>query len=133
MCTILPLLPLPRDLQCVCFSQLQQYARARDAHEVSLHWAKINFFQIRAAWILAVDETSTDLRDVRRSFGYGLRGGSRKPVGNSGLLPRGERVSALAAFDITGFVAWEYTGGTFTRDEFLSKAESVIVSLMCPV
>ena len=77
--------------------------------------------------ILAVDETSKDGRAVRRSFGYAVRGRGFTPIGHSGLLPRGQRVSSLCSFDIDGFVAWEHTDGTFNTERFLSAAEHVVV------
>ena len=105
--------------------QLQQYARHRDQHEANLFWQKVNFHRWRAHQFLWVDETSKDLRALRRTFGYALRGSS--PVGTSGLGSRGERVSALASFDVNGFVAWDLNDGTYNRDAFLTAAERVIV------
>ena len=49
------------------------------------------------------------------------------PIGERGLGERGERVSALCSFDVNGFVAWEYTNGTYDRAGFLSASERVIV------
>jgi hypothetical protein len=49
------------------------------------------------------------------------------PVGQSSLMDRGDRLSALCSFDKHGFVAWEYTPGTFNRERFLTAAESVVV------
>ena len=109
--------------------QLQQYAQDRDAGAVVKFRAKVARMGITAGMILAVDETSKDGRAMRRSFGYGVRGRGNDfvTIGKSGLLPRGERVSALCSFDVTGFVAWEYTGNTFNRPRFLDAAQRVVV------
>ena len=98
--------------------QLQQYAQDRDAAAVVKFRAKVARMGSTAGMILAVDETSKDGRAMRRSsFGstWRVRGRDFVTIGCSGLLPRGERVSALCSFDVTGFVAWEYTGNTFNR------------------
>lgn len=116
-----PLPPL-----CGALSQLQQYARKRDEQEVDRFCRKIRYYGYKAHHFLWVDETSKDQRSLRRTFGYGLRGSP--PIGNSGLGSRGERVSALCSFDVNGFVAWEYTANTYTRERFLSDAQRVIVS-----
>jgi len=77
--------------------------------------------------MLVVDETSKDSRALRRSFGYAVRGRDHVPIGRSGLLPRGERVSALCSFDVNGFVAWHYENGTYNRPGFLAAAQKVVV------
>lgn len=112
----------PLALRC---SQLQRYAQQRDAHAASLFRAKVRARRWKAHQFLWVDETSKDMRALQRTYGYALRG--QKPIDNGGLRPRGERVSALCSFDLHGFVAWEYTNGTFNRDGFLSAAQKVIV------
>ena len=75
---------------------------------------------------LVLDETSKDERATRRSFGYALRG--TQPIGASGLMDRGERLSALCSLDVNGFVASELTEGTFNRETFLDAAQRVVVS-----
>lgn len=71
----------------------------------------------------AADETAT--RSSRgRTFGYAVRGS--RPIGCSGLLPAGTRVSALTSFDTNGFVAWEFTEGTYNASSFTAAAESVV-------
>ena len=78
------------------------------------------------AQLLFVDETSKDLRSIRRGFGYSLRG--EPAVGTSGLMPRGPRVSALCSFDyFGGFRAWACTQGTYNTDRFLTAAQRVVV------
>ena len=130
MCDLPPLASLqPHALACsACCSyrpQLQHYARARDEHDAALFRLKVRTRGWKAHQFLWVDETSKDMRALKRSYGYALRGSP--PIDDGGLRPRGERVSALCSFNVDGFVAWEYTNGTFNRDGFLSAAQKVIV------
>ena len=67
---------------------------------------------------------------MRRNFGYRLRG--ETAFGRSGLLPRGQRVSALCSYDVNGFIDWEMTDGTYDRDGFLDAAERVVVRAAVP-
>lgn len=106
--------------------KLQQYAAGRDALAVARFRAKVARWQLKASMMLAVDETSKDGRSLRRTFGYAMRG-MGPPIGASGLLPRGMRTSALCSFDVAGFVAWEFTEGTYNAERFLDAAERVIL------
>lgn len=110
--------------------RLQQYAAARDAHQAFLwrHSFKVRGYSVDM--LLAVDETSKDMRATRRTFGYAIRG--QKPIGRSGLLVRGQRVSALCSFDINGFVAHAFTEDTYDRPRFLRDAEKVILEHVRP-
>ena len=110
--------------------RLQQYALKRDADAAAQFWATVQHHGFTADMILAVDETSKDKRVLRRSFGYALRGAP--PIGASGLEPRGERISALCSFDVDGFVAWQYTGGTHNRETWSEAAEDVILQHVAP-
>lgn len=107
--------------------QLQQYAQGRDEAAVTRFWQKVRRMRIRGNMILAVDETSKDGRAMRRSFGYAVRGRDFTPIGSSGLLPRGERISSLCSFDVNGFVAWKHEKGTYNRDRFLTASQDVVV------
>ena len=110
---------------CRARPQLQQFARRRDEHQAALFRNMIKVRGYKAHMFLVVDETSKDERAMRRSFGYALRG--QTPIGASGLLDRGQRLSALCSFDVGGFVDYELTEGTFDRETFLDAAERVIV------
>ena len=65
--------------------------------------------------LVFVDETSKDARASLRQHAWSLRG---TPAIVSLPFARGKRVSALAAFNHSGFVAWGYTPDTFTRFTF---------------
>lgn len=82
--------------------RLQQYAKERDAHAARC-FKEMVAKRYKLEQLLAVDETSKDKRAFRRTFGYATRGGPA--IGNSGLGPRGERVSALCSFDMHGCAA----------------------------
>ena len=110
--------------------RLQQYALKRDADAAAQFWATVKHHGFTADMILAVDETSKDKRVLRRSFGYALRG--KPPIGASGLKQRGERISTLCSFDVDGFVAWQYTGGTYNRETWSEAAEDVILPHVAP-
>ena len=109
---------------------LQQFAVARDAHLAAVFRHSFRVRGYHDHQILAVDETSKDMRALRRSFGYSLRG--RPAIGTSGLLPRGTRTSALCSFDVDGFVAWSFCSGTYNREGFLEAAEHVILDQVTP-
>jgi len=104
--------------------KLQAFSRGRDEARAAAFRTMVqqNF---RLDQLLAVDETSKDRRSCQRNFGYMLRG--YPPVGQSSLMDRGDRLSALCSFGKHGFVAWEYTPGTFNRERFLTAAESVVL------
>jgi len=110
--------------------RLQQFARRRDEHQAALFRNMIKVRGYKAHMFLVVDETSKDERAMRRSFGYALRG--QTPIGASGLLDRGQRLSALCSFDVGGFVDYELTEGTFDRETFLDAAERVICDHITP-
>ena len=110
--------------------KLQQYAVNRDEHMARVWREKFAARGWKAHQILAVDETSKDMRMMRRSMGYAIRGSP--PVGRSGLAPRGERISSLCSFDVNGFVAWSHNDGTYNTDGFLEAAQKVIYEKITP-
>ena len=81
-----------------CFAQLQQHARERDEMQAALFSRQIRFYGWQPHQFLWVDETSKDMRALHRTFGYALRG--TPPIGTSGLAPRGDRISTLAAVQV---------------------------------
>ncbi len=80
--------------------------------------------------LLFVDETSKDGRALRGSFGYAALGES--PIAENGLYPRGKRVSSLCSFDLTGFVDWVHTDGTYNRQRFRVAARHAVVRHVRP-
>jgi transposase len=72
-----------------------------------------------------LDETSKDGRSALRKYAWSSRG---TPAIVELPFSRGKRVSALAAFNSKGFLAWEFTTDTFTRHSF----HEAIVSKVLP-
>jgi hypothetical protein len=62
-----------------------------------------------------VDETGKDSRDALRKYAWSEKG---TPAVVSLSFARGKRVSTLAAFNHSGFLAWGFTPDTFTRLTF---------------
>lgn len=79
--------------------------------------------------MLFLDETSKDGRDAYRRYAWSLR--NTKAVARL-PLSRGKRLSILAALDVHGFVAWETTEGTFTREAFHNAFLKRVVPLLNP-
>src|SRR5512133_961216 len=79
--------------------------------------------------LIFIDETSKDGRDALRRYGW-----SRINTPSIAHEPfsRGNQVSALAAFDTSGFCAWECTEGTFTRQKFHDVFVRKIAPLLQP-
>lgn len=76
--------------------------------------------------LIFIDETSKDGRDCLRRHGWSR---INQPAVVHQPFQRGCRVSALAAFDTSGFFAWKSTEGTFTRQKF----HDVFVQEICPL
>lgn len=72
--------------------------------------------------LVFVDETGKDARDFLRKKAWGPIG---KPIAVKLPFARGKRVSALAGFNHSGFLGWNYTPDTFTRfifhDQFVEN------------
>jgi hypothetical protein len=75
--------------------------------------------------LIFIDETSKDGRDCLRRHGWSR---INQPAVVHQPFQRGCRVSALAAFDTSGFFAWACTDGTFTRQKF----HDVFIKHICP-
>ena len=69
-------------------------------------------------------------RALKGSFGYAALGES--PIAENGLYPRGKRISSLCSFDITGFVDWVHTDGTYNRQRFRVAARHAVVRHVRP-
>jgi hypothetical protein len=79
--------------------------------------------------LIFVNETSKDGRDAIRKYAWA-------PIGSPAIvsLPfsRGQRVSALAAFNSIGFLAWPFTTGIFTRQSFHNAFINTILPHLHP-
>lgn len=94
---------------------LTKRARERVSEETAVYYSKLSQYYAGPDQLVFIDETSKDGRDALRKYAW-----SRRNTPAIVALPfnRGERVSVLAAFDVTGFFSWECTSGTFDRLQF---------------
>lgn len=105
--------------------------RAREAVPMELEDFKFSLrpFYNFPEQLVFVDETSKDGRDAVRRYAWA-------PIGSPAIvsLPfsRGQRVSALAAFNSNGFFAWSFTTGTFTRKSFHDAFVNTILPHLQP-
>jgi len=65
--------------------------------------------------IIFVDETSKDRRDCLRRYARSKRG---SPAVVCLPFARGKRISIIAAITTDGFLGFDHTNGTFTREQF---------------
>lgn len=91
--------------------------RARESVPAELEgfYRKLRPFYSGPDQLVFIDETSKDGRDALRKYAWSRR---NTPAIVSLPFSRGERLSILAAFDVTGFFAWDSTPGTFDREAF---------------
>ncbi|KAF0733302.1 hypothetical protein AaE_009195 [Aphanomyces astaci] len=82
--------------------------RAREAADFKLraYYGRVQPYYSYPDHLLFVDETSKDGSNVLRKYAWSKR--NTKAIVEL-QFARGERVSALAAFTTSGFLAWEYT------------------------
>lgn len=101
---------------------LEKRAREAIPREVQDYRYRIEPFYFYPEQLVFIDETSKDARAAMRKYAWSERG---TPAIATVPFSRGTRVSALAAFNSKGFLAWEFTSGTFTRmsfhDAFVNK------------
>ena len=104
--------------------RIQQIASQRSQYRGKF-MAEVQFYKTEQfVWI---DESGCDKRDNICKFGYALRG--ERPVYH-GLLHRGKRVSAIAAFCTDGVVAVELTLGTVDGDRFIDYVRGSLIPNM---
>lgn len=105
--------------------------RAREASkkEVKDYIFRLSFWYRYPEQLVFVDETSKDGRSALRKFGWTQIG---KPAIATLPFSRGKRVSALAAYDSTGFVGWDFVEGTFTRKRFHESFKQKILPFLNP-
>ena len=107
--------------------KLTKNARQALPLEIRTYEAKLRAIYRFPAQLVFIDETSKDGRDAYRRYAR-----SKKGTKAHVRLPfsRGNRVSILAALNVNGFMCWETTEGTFTRQRFHDAfAQSVIPKL----
>jgi hypothetical protein len=91
--------------------------RARESNPEEIKWYKQNLEELYLypEQLVFIDETSKDGRAALRTFAWSA---VNTPAIVNLPFSRGIRVSALAGFNHRGFLAWEFTTGTFTRNSF---------------
>ena len=119
--------------------KLELQARGTDVHESTIcrFLQQANFThkkmkliaiqqseELRAKYLVFVDETGSTRKDAIRKFGYSLRG---MPCYSTKLLAKGKRVSAIAALSLEGVVDVKFVHGSVDGDTF---ADFVELSLM---
>jgi len=65
--------------------------------------------------LVFIDEASKNRASINRNYGWGPK---RRSVYNKSFVLNGKRVSVLAAYNLDGFFAIEYTDGTFKQVSF---------------
>ena len=95
--------------------RLEKRAKESRPQEIKDFFSRLKRFYLTPSQLIFVDETSKDGRSSLRKYAYSTRG---NPAIVNLPFSRGKRVSAIAAFNYTGFVAWEFTEGTYTRAKF---------------
>ncbi|KAG6949691.1 hypothetical protein JG688_00014519, partial [Phytophthora aleatoria] len=108
---------------------LTKAARECVPHEVHAYKVKLEAIYSYPEQLLFIDETAKDGRYAYRQYAW-----SKKYTNAVVKLPfsRGKRLSILAALDGRGFVAWDYTEGTYTRDSYHRAFVEKIIPLLNP-
>jgi transposase len=104
---------------------LEKRARESIPEQIMEYYNKLALVYSFPEQLIFIDETSKDGRDALRRHGWSR---INEPAVVRQPFQRGCRVSALAAFDTSGFFAWKCTDGTFTRQKF----HDVFIQEICP-
>jgi hypothetical protein len=86
-------------------------------------------FYLYPEQLVFVDETSMDGRSAVRQYAWSAIG---TPAIVSLQFQRGQRISTLAAYGNSGFMAWKHTKGTFSRQRFHEAFVSTILPHLNP-
>ena len=119
---------LNQDL-CLTRKKMQIAARERSITDRFEYWLRLKSLYTHSSQLVFLDETSKDGRAGRR-----LRGRSVKGEIAAQYLPnsRGDRLSALAFFDETGFMDWAFISGTYSREIFHRIVIDRLIPLLNP-
>ena len=104
---------------------LEKRARESIPEQLKEFYVKLRPVYSYPEQLVFIDESSKDGRDCLRRYG---RSRVNTPAIVNQPFQRGSRVSILAAFDTSGFFAWETTPDTFTRQKF----HSAFIRSICP-
>jgi transposase len=108
---------------------LTKRARESVPSEIQSYYDKLQPFYSGPDQLVFIDETAKDGRDVMRRYAWSRRG-TQAVV--STPFNRGDRLSVVAAMDVTGFTAWGTTSGTFDRHKFHEIFRTEIAPLLNP-
>ena len=96
---------------------------------MAIYRAKLQSIYSYPEQLIFIDETFKDGRHAYRRY-------ARSKCGTKAIvrLPfsRGERVSVFAGLGVKGFIAWESTRGTFSRQKFHDAFARCIIPLLNP-
>ena len=112
--------------------RLNHYAAARDADRARAFVVNV-VREYEGRMHLHADETAKNGTEFRR-LGIATRGESAICSDGffGGALHTRHRHSFLTSFDMNGFIAWQSTTGTFTKETFLAAAKNVIIPYVTP-
>ncbi|KAG6948965.1 hypothetical protein JG687_00015160 [Phytophthora cactorum] len=108
---------------------LTKAARESVSQEVHAYTVKLEAMYSYSEQLFFIDEISKDGRHSYRKYAWSKRNTKtvvRLPFG------RGKRLSILAALDHSGFVAWNYTEGTYTRNSFHRAFVEKVLPMLNP-
>lgn len=108
---------------------LTRRVRESVSAEIEMFYKKLSPFHSGPDQLVFMDETSKDGRDALRKYAWSRR---NTPAIVSLPFARGERVSVLAAFNVSGFFAWASTPGTFDRAKFHDIVKTKIAPFLNP-
>lgn len=94
---------------------LEKRARESIPQQLREFYHKLSPIYSYPEQLVFIDESSKDGRDCLRRLGWSR---VNTPAIVHQSFQRGARVSILAAFDTSGFLAWDTTDGTFNRQKF---------------
>lgn len=105
--------------------------RARESvrSEIQAYYEKLQPFYSGPDQLVFIDEKAKDGRNVLRRYAWSRRG---TPAIVSTPFNQGDRLSVVAAMDVTGFMAWGTTSGTFDRYKFHEIFRTEIAPLLNP-
>ena len=101
-------------------------ARVGEVHEFFRELRLIYMFPEQLVFL---DETSKDARSLYRAYGYARRGERAQCMHR---FARGPRRSILAMLNVHGFMCWEMTAGTFTRNKFHAAVLKTFLPKLSP-
>lgn len=119
---------LRHDLQ-LTRKKMEKRAREAIPQERIDYLFRLSPFYLYPEQLIFVDETSKDGRSAMRQYAWSTIG---TPAVVNLPFQRGQRISTLAAYNKSGFIAWSHTTGTFSRQLFHNAFVSTILPHLNP-